>query len=261
MTGFSGLRYTGWRAVPATPTITVRLTNGLRVVLRRPPAEDLLLFREIFVEEVYRSRKPDDSEVARIVDVGANVGYSILWFAARFPFAKIMAYEPVPEHVALLRDAVRINCLDGRVKLYPVAVGTESQDAYITTEGLRSQLVFEDGPTRLKTAVVDFFESVGTQTVDILKLDCEGSEYDLLMDSRFAKLSVRTLLLEWHASKNRPQADLEIVARLRELGWQINRTVEGHTPDPNNRIGVVHAIQPKAFGLSIESYSVREPQP
>jgi FkbM family methyltransferase len=246
MSGFSGLLYTVWRAVPATHKITVRLTNGLRVTLRRPPAEDILLFREIFVEEVYNTQEPnsDSRNVGRIIDVGANVGYSVLWLAARFPTAKILAFEPVPEHVTLLRRAITANDLNDRVNLYPVAVGTCNQEAFISTEGLRSQLMSENGPARVRTQVVDFFERAGAEVIDILKLDCEGSEYDLLMDGRFAQLKVRKLLLEWHANKNRPHADLEIIARLHELGWQISRSTEGSTPtDPDTRIGVVHAIR------------------
>jgi FkbM family methyltransferase len=246
MSGFSGLRYTAWRAVPATHQITVRLTNGLRVTLRRSPAEDVLLFREIFVEEVYRTQDHDSGggRIERIVDVGSNIGYSVLWLASRFPTAKILAFEPVPEHVTLLRKAISANNLNDRVSLYPVAVGTRTQEAYISTEGLRSQLLFENGPTRVRTQVVDFFERVGAEEIDILKLDCEGSEYELVMDRRFANLKVRQLLLEWHANKNRPHADLEIVARLHELGWQISHSMEGNTPtDPDTRIGVLHAAR------------------
>src|SRR5262245_61203898 len=116
MSGFSGLLYTSWRAVPATDKITVRLTNGLRVTLRRPPAEDILLFREIFVEEVYNPREgsSEGGQVRRIIDVGANVGYSVLWLAARFPAARILAFEPVPEHVNLLRRAIVANDLNNR---------------------------------------------------------------------------------------------------------------------------------------------------
>jgi hypothetical protein len=104
--------------------------------------------------------------------------------------------------------------------------------------------MFENGPTRVRTEVVDFFERAGADVIDILKLDCEGSEYDLVMDRRFADLKVRKLLLEWHANKDRPHADLEIIARLHELGWQISRSMEGNTPtDPDTRIGVVHATR------------------
>jgi FkbM family methyltransferase len=245
MSGFSSLLYPVWRTVPATNKLSVRLTNGLRVTIRRPPAEDILLFREIFVEEVYREDHDADGQVVRrIIDVGANVGYSVLWLAARFPTARIEAFEPVPEHVTLLKKAIAGNDLNDRVSLYPVAVGTRDQEAYISIGGLRSKLSFENGPTRVRTQVVDFFERAGVEVIDILKLDCEGSEYDLLMDPRFAKLKVRRLLLEWHADQNRPHADQEIVARLHELGWQISRSTEGNTPDdPDTRIGVVHAIR------------------
>lgn len=221
------------------------MTNGLRVTLRRPPAEDVLLFREIF-EEIYREDPNANGEAARrIIDVGANVGYSVLWLAGRFPTARIQAFEPVPEHVTFLRKAIAANDLNDRVSLYAVAVGTRDQEAYISTQGLRSQLSCENGPTRVRTQVVDFFERAGAEVIDILKLDCEGSEYDLLMDPRFANLKVRRLLLEWHTDQNRPHADQEIIARLHELGWQITRSTEGSTPNdhPDTRIGVLHAIR------------------
>jgi hypothetical protein len=45
-----------------------------------------------------------------------------------------------------------------------------------------------------------------------------GSEYVLLMDSRFKKLKVETLVVEWDATPEHPHADGEIAARLRHLG-------------------------------------------
>jgi FkbM family methyltransferase len=244
MTRSSGLLYTAWRALPATEAITIRLTNGVRVTLRRPPAEDILLFREIFLEQVYRISELDSckADVRRILDIGSNIGYSVLWFAAQFPGAKISAFEPVADHIDLLTKAIAANRLNDRVIIYPAAVGTENRNAYMVTAGLRSRLTPETGPNRVRTAVVDFFESVGAGHIDILKLDCEGSEYELLMDKRFADLNVRALLLEWHAYKNRPRADIEIAARLRSLGWRIRRSVEGSVPeDPDTRIGMMHA--------------------
>src|SRR5262249_56974237 len=100
----------------------------------------------------------EGGKVRRIIDVGANLGYSVLWLAARFPAARILAFEPVPEHVNLLRRAIVANALNNRVSLCPVAVGIRNQEAYISTEGLRSQLLFENGPTPRRTDGVDFFE-------------------------------------------------------------------------------------------------------
>jgi hypothetical protein len=56
-----------------------------------------------FVEGVYRQKHNSDGHLVQwIVDVGANVGYSVLWLAARFHTAKILAFDTVPEHVTLL---------------------------------------------------------------------------------------------------------------------------------------------------------------
>jgi Methyltransferase FkbM domain len=83
------------------------------------------------------------------------------------------------------------------------------------------------------------FKLFGTQRIDLLKLDCEGSEYSILMDSRFEKLKIGTLFVEWHATPEHPHADHEIAARLRELG----RSLEfGRDDAPCGiRVGIIWA--------------------
>jgi hypothetical protein len=44
--------------------------------------------------------------------------------------------------------------------------------------------------------MVDFFEPVTPGRIDLLKLDCEGGEWDILMDRRFPTLDVGAIVLE-----------------------------------------------------------------
>jgi len=68
--------------------------------------------------------------------------------------------------------------------------------------------------------------------IDLLKLDCEGSEYGIIMDPRFEELHLNCLVLEWHLTPRRPHADREILQHLRALGWQVESVFENRAPLP-----------------------------
>jgi hypothetical protein len=76
--------------------------------------------------------------------------------------------------------------------------------------------------------------------IDLLKIDCEGAEYEILMDPRFAGLDADNLVLEWHATDLHPQADRDITARLRELKWTVE-PVSSDTVRDYNGFGSVRA--------------------
>ena len=55
----------------------------------------------------------------------------------------------------------------------------------------------------------------------MLKLDCEGTKYELLVDERFRPLKAGTMVLEWHATGRHPEAQREIFTPLESLGFEV----------------------------------------
>ncbi len=58
----------------------------------RPKTSDFSTFRQIFMDHEYDFKLLDVPNI--IVDAGANIGLASLFFAQRFPSAKIFALEP-----------------------------------------------------------------------------------------------------------------------------------------------------------------------
>lgn len=222
MTVSSKLRYLAWRGIGVPETLTVKLVSGPRLLLRREPADDLMIAREVFIDEVYRSpRRIDPSLVKRVVDVGANVGYSILYFLREYPQARIDAFEPHPLHCAQLEAHLGVNDDGGRILIHPVAAGVKAGCSKLTDAGVGSQLD-PCAATGYSVEVIDLFKWAGSEEIDLLKLDCEGSEYDLVMDERFGALKVSTMVVEWHATDAHPQARRDIFSRLESLGFEVS---------------------------------------
>lgn len=220
MKNWSKIRYLIWRARSAKEPITVELSTGEKLILRQSPTDDLDIAYEVFVGEGYKSpRKLDQSSVRRIVDLGANVGYTCVYWLANFPRAQVLAFEPHPVHVRLIRSQLEINGWSERVSLYPSAASTQPGELFLTDDGCKSKMVARAGPARIPVPRVDWFECIGHDPIDLLKIDIEGGEYDILADARFADLHIKAMVMEWHVTEDHPDGAEWCFSRLRRLGY------------------------------------------
>ncbi len=215
------LRYMAWRQGLIRGSLRVRLEGDKTIIIRRPPTGDLDAAVEIFVFDVYHSPRllPADS-IQRIVDLGSNVGYSIVEFAHQFPSATIEAYEPHPAHVAQIEQNLDANGLTGRVRVHPVAVSNHSGHMFLTDEETQSRLTETGGDGRIEVEVQDWLGQVNGARIDLLKMDIEGGETAILFDPRFEKLDLRNIVLEWHEPRDSPGVETRIIERLQSLGFQ-----------------------------------------
>lgn len=200
----SRLTYLSWRILRLPFRLEIRLKNGPRVLLRPLPAEDYGAARGVFFVLDYADPRKSGRQVQRVVDLGANIGCSCLFWFREYPDCTVEAFEPHATHLEMLRENLRRNGLESRVVVYPVAAGVRKGRMFLSDQGMSSRVSSESRPGDQSVPVVDFFEVMGDRPIDLLKIDIEGSEYSLLADPRFLKLPVRTLVLEWHATPDFP---------------------------------------------------------
>lgn len=133
-----------------------------------------------------------------IVDAGANVGYSVLRFFLEYPRARIIAIEPDAGNLAQLAK----NCAAYRnLIVEPHALWTHSTRLKITNpdEGSNAFQVAEDPKGSITSvSIPDILERHSIDTIDLLKIDIEGSEIEVFSDSGSWLPKVRALLIETH---------------------------------------------------------------
>ena len=204
------LRYLAWRASGRKQPITVQIrsrpeflgksASGPRLELRPPGGgnSDMGTAYEVFIHKLLMPPVWLPPErVTSIVDLGANVGMSCLWWLANYWGAQVEAYEPHPAHAAQARANAALNGFTPRLELHEAAVGTQAGTARLSDEGMTSN-VLTPAVRGFEVPVVDLLAALAGRRVDILKMDIEGSEVALLDDPRFGKLDVGTIVLEWH---------------------------------------------------------------
>lgn len=222
----SRLRYLAWRVAALRAPLVARLKTGERLLLRPPPSSDLATANEVFVGRAYHPPRavPEDS-VRHIVDLGANVGYSVVWWLKAFPHARITAYEPHPAHCQQIRWHLGANDGGNRVTLHDAAAGTADGMATLTDAENQSSVI--DSSNGLTVTVRDLF--TGLDRVDLLKIDIEGSEYDILADSRFGDLRPPVVVMEWHRTSDPRCGATWCEDRLKSLGYTVHHVTDGGT--------------------------------
>jgi FkbM family methyltransferase len=205
--------------------LRLKLRNGLRIQCR---VNEFIAFVETFVLEDYEVPGLDWQSVRTIVDVGANIGVATIWFAQRAPHAKIVAVEPTPMALSLLRSNVNANGLKARVGISPVALGRTSGIGYLHESESTVGTQVQSGPMPMATlgqqVMVTTLDQLTSdwdlEHIDLLKVDCEGAEYDVLLSANTAPLArIGAIVGEYHEVKNNnPQ---KLALHLESCGFEV----------------------------------------
>jgi FkbM family methyltransferase len=200
LTPGSLVRYLLWRLGGRREAVALRLAKG-PVILLRPRAaanNDYGVAYEIFVHQYYHCPRPlPVDSISRIVDLGANVGFTCLYWLTQFPKAEVIALEPHPDHFAQCCTNLAANDMRPRVELHQAAAGTAPQQITLSDAGTSSSVV-ADTSAGIAAEMLDVFALLAGRRVDLMKVDIEGGEYAILDDPRFPALQVPYLVMEWH---------------------------------------------------------------
>lgn len=131
--------------------------------------------------------------VNSIVDVGANQGMFLIAARQYFPNAKISAYEPNE----LLKDILDYNAnqLDSKVFYEAVMKNDCTVNLNFTDSDLATTAFQSENGNVIGSSLKKVIGRNGP--IDILKLDCEGAEWELLEDVDSWK-QVKSLAMEYH---------------------------------------------------------------
>ncbi|MFD1157814.1 FkbM family methyltransferase [Roseovarius aestuarii] len=163
---------------------------------------DIFIVLEILHEQQYRLQHPIPTR-GTIIDLGGNIGASMMWFLGQHPEADYHVFEPAQDNLHFLRRNVQPW---PHIHLQEVAVGdkTGSIDLFHGEfGGMHSTIaVPEDPGCNFETVPVitmaDYLETHKITRVDLLKIDVEGAE-QVIIDGFGPKIKrVQTIIGEVH---------------------------------------------------------------
>lgn len=160
---------------------------------------DLQVVREVFISEDYAAEPPVSPTV--IVDLGANIGVSVIYFKLRFPDASVVAVEPDPATYALLeRNTASLSGV--RTVNAAATPKTGATRLHVAPDRWASSMVAQQpggSPISVPGLTLDdLLDRMGIDEVHVMKIDVEGAEAEILAASPDALARVRFLIGELH---------------------------------------------------------------
>jgi FkbM family methyltransferase len=185
---------------------------------RFPDAASFLsAYEEIFADRIYAFEAR--SEEPFILDLGANVGLSVLFFKRLYPRARVVALEPDPEVFRYLQENVASLGLEG-VTLHNAAVWTEAGELTFAPDGADGGRVNGQGGG-LRVPALGICQLMGERPIDFLKMDIEGAENDVLPAAAHLLPQVRNVFVEYHSPAGQPQRLDRLIDALAGAGFRI----------------------------------------
>jgi len=180
--------------------ITVNFKSIEHPIYLRNNTSDIDTFYQIFYDKEYDIKFNFEPKV--IVDCGANIGLTSIFFKNRYPNATIIAIEPETSNYELLlkntQQYTGIHCLkrgiwNNTTNLLVKDIGLGNW-GFITEE-----VSFENEATIKAISIEKIMEQFGLDKIDILKIDIEGSEKELFEKNYGLWIpKVKVILAELH---------------------------------------------------------------
>ena len=157
-------------------------------------------FQEIFVEQSYYWLASKAKPNTTVVDIGAKIGETAIFFSMFPNVKKVVAYEPMPFSYSMMKKNISINPFRKKIEIHNKALSSVRESRRIDEDKIMNGLYSftksrGDSGGRLITSVTLADALRGLKNV-IIKSDCEGAEADFFDNADLSE--VYAIELEYH---------------------------------------------------------------
>jgi FkbM family methyltransferase len=176
-------------------------------------------YRDIFEKQIYKFKSDNQSPL--IIDCGANIGLSVLYFKQLYPDSHIIAFEPDSKIFEILKKNVN-NFGFHNIEIIKKAVWSSETVLEFISEGADAGRVAhsESEKNNYQVSTVRLRDYLD-KSIDLLKIDIEGAEIEVIKDCYDLFFNVKNLFVEYHSFVDCPQHLDTLLKLLRESGFRI----------------------------------------
>ena len=199
-------------------------TTDLKIKIR-VKSTDLMALTNVWMINEYDvdSFKINQNDV--VIDVGAHIGLFSLLVSQFCKTGKIFSFEPIRENFDLFVSNLELNHIQN---VFPFNVGVSKNSGGLNlflNDDQSAHSIFPNGSKSVavdSTSLQKIFDEKKISACKLLKLDCEGAEYDII-DSLPAEYldKIQNMVIEYHFADTKPELIKNLIIKIKNAGFKI----------------------------------------
>ena len=221
--------------------VTFQTNSDLKMKIR-VKSTDLMQLTTIWLTREYEAPGFEIKENDTIIDVGGHIGLFMLFCEQFCHKGKIYCFEPASDNYKIFLDNTKLNNFKN---VFPFNIAVSKQDGKIPlylNDDTSGHSIFLKNSNSIQVDSITLqkiFDLNNIEKCNLLKLDCEGSEYEIidsLPESYFSMID--KMIIEYHFAEKYPKLLTNLIKKLERTSFSVD--VKKLSGD----MGLIFAIKP-----------------
>ena len=200
--------------------------NGTKCIMRNK-SDSIAFFENYFLKLNNPNKKFEIKKNDIVIDIGSHIGYFTIYAAKNAPEGIVYSIEPHKESFEILKKNLKLNDLSN-VKPFHAAITkiTNTITLYIDKKNKIGNSIFKTNETTESEEIdsfslKDFVINNKIKKIDFLKIDCEGAEFEILLNLDKELLDdIHKISVEVHENGNSKSID-ELIDLMEKNDFQV----------------------------------------
>ena len=216
------------------PKVYYKLINDTFVIFRtktdlrikiRVRSTDLMALTNVWMVNEYDIEDFEINVNDTVIDIGAHIGLFSLLVSQRCKTGKILSFEPVRENFDLLVSNLKLNHIEN-VLPFNMAVSKNLDKLNLfLNDDQSAHSIFPKSSESISvesTSLQKIFEENKISSCKLLKLDCEGAEYEIIDSLPLEYLDkIQNMVIEYHLADTKPELVKSLILKIKNAGFKI----------------------------------------
>ncbi|NWK06332.1 FkbM family methyltransferase [Marine Group I thaumarchaeote] len=198
--------------------------TGLKIKIR-VKSTDLMALTNVWMINEYDVDGFEINSSDIIIDVGAHIGLFSLLVSQFCKTGKIFSFEPIRENFDLLVSNLALNHIEN---VFPFNVGVSKKSGKLNlflNNDQSAHSIFPKGSESITVEAISLqkiFDEKQISSCKLLKLDCEGAEYDIIDSLPVEYLDkIQNMAIEYHLADTKPELIKNLILKIKNAGFKI----------------------------------------
>ena len=227
--------------------VILETRNNIKIKIRTN-STDIMQLGTVWLSGDYKIKGFNINESDIVIDVGAHIGLFSLFVSQYCKNGKIFSYEPIKKNFDILKENIELN-KNKNIISFNSAVSNQSNKSKIFINSDDSaHSIFESGKNFIEvksTTIKSIFDENKIINCNLLKLDCEGAEYQIIESipkEYFFKID--KMIIEYHLANKNPELYSKLIQNLKDNSFKIK------IEKISDAMGMIYAINMKKIKLN-----------